>query len=266
MPKSASLTIVCMVMICSLNSLAADGKATSFADLPPEVQASIKAAMQRNIATEDFTLTASDGANGDEFGLSLAIDGNTVVVGALEAGQGLGAAYVFVKPANGWANMTQTAELTASDGRQAGCFGCSVAISGNTVVVGDVGLSTAYVFVEPKSGWSNMTQTAELQSGASSSCMGWSTSIDAKVVAAGSQCNTGFKGAAFVFVEPAQGWRNTSTPTLRLSIPFSHGQDYFGTSVAVSGTSGVVGAPYAPAGPPPQFEPGPGEAFLSTAK
>ena len=52
------------------------------------------------------------------------------------ATSGQGAAYVFTEPGSGWANMTQTAELTPSDGAADDKFGDSVAISGNTVVVG----------------------------------------------------------------------------------------------------------------------------------
>ena len=43
---------------------------------------------------------------------------------------------MFTEPGSGWANMTQTAKLTASDGAAGDCFGYSVSISGNTVVVG----------------------------------------------------------------------------------------------------------------------------------
>jgi hypothetical protein len=67
-------------------------------------------------------LSASDGAggspNGNRFGYSVAVSGNTVVVGApfhavgsLPQGVQAGAVYVFQKPAGGWANATQTAEL-----------------------------------------------------------------------------------------------------------------------------------------------------------
>ncbi len=48
----------------------------------------------------------------------------------------IGAAYVFTEPGSGWANMTQTAKLTASDGAASDYFGFSISISGNTVVVG----------------------------------------------------------------------------------------------------------------------------------
>ena len=89
---------------------------------------------------QEAKLTASDGAADDFFGDSVSISGSTLVVGAYEAMVGTyaeqGAAYVFTEPASGWANMTQTAELTASDGAAYDRFGWHVAISGNTVVVG----------------------------------------------------------------------------------------------------------------------------------
>ena len=102
-------------------------------------------------------LTASDGAAGDSFG-SVAVSGDTVVVGASGHDVGpnanQGSAYVFVKPPTGWASGTQTAKLTASDGAALDFFGGSVAVSGDTVVVGaggdDVAFAdqgSAYVFL-----------------------------------------------------------------------------------------------------------------------
>src|SRR5271157_1509708 len=111
-------------------------------------------------------LTASDGNYSDEFGRDVAISGKTVVVGAPLATVGSvyeqGKAYIFVKPESGWSNMTQVAELTPSDGSQQLEFGVSAAIAagGNTIVIGSTG--GAYIFVKPKNGWTNMTETAEL--------------------------------------------------------------------------------------------------------
>ena len=59
-----------------------------------------------------------------------------MVVGAPFDDSSRGSAYVFVKPASGWTNANQTAKLTASDGANGDQFGVSVAISGDTVVVG----------------------------------------------------------------------------------------------------------------------------------
>jgi hypothetical protein len=102
----------------------------------------------------------------------VAISGDTVVVGAIAdtigAHASQGSAYVFVKPVAGWATMSETAKLTASDGAASDLFGFAVAISGDTVVVGavvdDIGANSnqgsAYVFVKPVAGWATMTETA----------------------------------------------------------------------------------------------------------
>ena len=221
--------------------------------------------------TQTAELTPSDGFDIDNFGFSVSLSEDTAVVGAPSDGDGgskPGRAYVFAEPTGGWTNMTQTAELTPSDGQIGYSFGLSVALSGATAVVGSPGHpegGAVYVFVEPKGGWINMKQTAGLESGTSTGCMGWSTSIDGNVIIAGSQCSSGLKGAAFVFLRPNGGWRNSSNPTLRLSIPFTYGKDYFGVSAAISGTTALVGAPYAPTSPP-CCQPGPGEAFVFIEK
>jgi hypothetical protein len=107
-------------------------------------------------------LTASDGGGiADDFGYSIAMSGDTIVVGAPYA-HDTGAVYVFVKPAGGWASMTETAELTASDGYPNVDFGLSVGISGNTIVAGSYSHNAAYVFTRPQSGWQNITEAAVL--------------------------------------------------------------------------------------------------------
>src|SRR5437764_1371181 len=83
--------------------------------------------------------TSSNGAANGQFGYSVAISGNTLVVGApgttVGSNANQGAAYVFTEPVSGWADMTETAELTASDGAASDAFGFSVSISGHTIVV-----------------------------------------------------------------------------------------------------------------------------------
>lgn len=106
-------------------------------------------------------LTASDGAGSDWFGCSVAVSNDTAVVGARMDNittNDEGSAYIFEKPQEGWASMTQTAKLTASDGEAGDYFGSSVDISSNTVVVGAYGddvngsfSGSAYVFLGPSS-------------------------------------------------------------------------------------------------------------------
>ncbi len=138
-------------------------------------------------------LTAKHGASTDEFGWSVAISGNTVVVGAQGANHGQGAAYVFVKPKTGWRNMTQTAKLTASEGTSD--FGSSVAIDGNTILVGAPN-SGGYIFVKPEQGWKTGTETIILPN--VTSCRGVAIVGDTAVCSVLS---------AFVYLRPKTGWR-----------------------------------------------------------
>ena len=244
------LSIACMVLICCLYSLAADRTTMSFASLAPEAQEGIKAAMEKEIPIQNFTLTASDGADDNQFGTSVAIDGNTVVIGAAYANNQNGAAYVFVKPANGWDNMTQTAELTASNPQEGDCFGCSVAISGGTIVVGALhemigGISPggAYVFVEPIGGWKNMTETAQLTAsdGVDGSLFGRSVAVSVDTILVGA-LNNDLLGSGYIFVKPKGGWIN-STQTAELTASDGIDGDNFGLTVSISGDTAVIGSP-----------------------
>jgi hypothetical protein len=115
------------------------------------------------IFTQQQKLEASDAAAGALFGNSVAILGETVVVGAPRdagaTGSNLGSAYVFVRSGGVW---SQQQRLEASDAAERDLFGTSVAISGETVVVGTDGddgpagndQGSAYVFVRSGGVWS----------------------------------------------------------------------------------------------------------------
>ena len=210
-------------------------------------------------ATQTAELTANDAAEGDQLGASVAIDGNTIVVGSAAHRVGSnseqGAAYVFVMPPGGWKSMTQTAELTAGDGAFDDQFGNSVAISGDTVVVGalnhEVGANTwqgaAYVFTMPAGGWENKTQTAELTAGdgAKDDHLGDSVAVSGSTIVAGAFAHKvgshASQGAAYVFTMPAGGWEN-KTQTAELTANDGVENDVLGTSVAISGDTIVAGA------------------------
>jgi hypothetical protein len=207
----------------------------------------VKAASGWKNMNEVAKLTASDGAQSDELGYAVAISGNTVIVGAPQAvrdgGTLAGAAYVFVKPEGGWANMTETAEFTASDEGPGSYFGGAVAISGNTALIngvgnGGMGGGTEYVFVEPASGWTSGTETAQLTS--SSGDVG-NAAISGDTVVGGSAAFNRWTGAAYVFVKPAGGWQNM-TETAMLTDSNGKIGDDFGWSFAISGNTVLVSA------------------------
>ena len=166
-----------------------------------------------------------------------------------------------MEPGSGWADMTQTAKLTASDGAGGDYFGYSVSISGDTVAVGaydatvggNLYQGAAYVFVEPGSGWADMTQTAKLTAsdGAGGDSLGVSVSIDGDTVVIGSPVatvggNSG-QGAAYVFTEPGSGWADM-TQTAKFTASDGAADDYFGNSISISGDTIVVGVSNATVG------------------
>jgi hypothetical protein len=210
----------------------------------------VKPASGWNDMTETAKLTASDGRDGDKLGTAVAISGNTVVAGApANPDVGVhGKAYVFVKPSSGWANRTQNAKFTASDGKNNDFFGNSVSIGGNTVVVGApqrqpaIGPGAAYVFVKPVEGWKNAHETAELTAsdGVVNDGLGTSVSISGDTIAAGAPTARSAHGVVYVFVRPAKGWID-STQTAELTSAQSD-TVILGESVSVNGNTIVAGA------------------------
>jgi hypothetical protein len=192
--------------------------------------------------TETAKLTASDGQGQDLFGDSISISGNTVAIGAEQMARGSGKAYVFVMPAGGWTDMTQTAELTPSKPIIDSIFGNAVGIDGDTVIVGQAYKNHAYVFVKPVAGWTNENETAELSptDAVTFDQFGYSVAIRGRTVVVGKPSLTN-SGGAYVFIKPSGGWTNM-TQTAKLSALDGKPNDYFGSSVFTNGSLTLVGA------------------------
>ncbi len=231
-------------------------------------------------------LKASNADASDLFGGSVAVSGNTVVVGAiLESGNATGvngiqadnsaefsgAAYVFVRDGGGvW---SQQAYLKASNTDAGDHFGCSVAVSGDKVVVGadkessnatgvngnrfdnSASLSgAAYVFVRDGGGvWSQQAYLKASNTDASD-LFGFSVAISRETVVVGAfgedsnatgvngnrfDNSASLSGAAYVFVRDVGGiWSQQAY----LKASNTDASDLFGDSVGVSGDTVVVGA------------------------
>lgn len=232
------------------------GISTSPSQVGQVVPVFVKPASGWRNMTQTAELAASDSAGAfDNFGASVATNGRTVVVGAPgvttnSSGAPLvqGATYVFVEPTTGWADMTQTAKLTASNGGYGDYLGSSVAISDNTIVSGAPGAlegaGAVYVFVKPDKGWFSKTETVELTSGVFGDVLGWSVAIDKDLVLAGAPQWPAYHGPgfAYLFQKPNTGWRSTSKFNKKLSAPEGAENDYFGYSVAIGDSAAVIGA------------------------
>jgi hypothetical protein len=228
-------------------------------------------------------LKASNTASNDAFGSSVAVSGDTVVIGAVgedsaatgvggdqanNAASGSGAAYVFTRSGGTW---TQQAYLKASNTGSNDAFGYSVAISGDTVVVGAVGEDSnetgtagtgasnsasdsgaAYVFVRSGTTWTQQAYLKASNTGAGDE-FGYSVAISGETVIVGAfwedsaatgingdQANTSAPGAgaAYVFLRGGTAW----SQQVYLKASNSGNSDHFGTSVAISDDTAIIGA------------------------
>ncbi len=203
--------------------------------------------------TLEATLTATGGAANDNFGSSVALSGDTALVGAntddLGANFAQGSAYVFTRSGSTW---TQQAQLTATDGAGGDQFGSSVALSGDTALVGarfdDVGANfdqgSAYIFTRSGTTW---TQQAQLTAtdGAANDLFGFSVALgggagDTALVGAHSDdVGANFdQGSAYVFTRSGTTW----TQQAQLTATDGAASDNLGVSVALSGDTALVGA------------------------
>ena len=157
-------------------------------------------------------LTSSDGLAGDYFSIAVAVDGDTIVIGATKhSGLGVdaGAAYVYTRdfPGNLSSSWTERAILTGSATAEGERLGYSVAIDGDTLVIGAKGMNAntggAYVFTRDSPGdlASNWTERAILEAsdGSAGDQLGWSVAIDGDAIAVGAIFDDSSKGSAYVF-------------------------------------------------------------------
>ena len=197
------------------------------------------------------------GETAGSFGTSVALDGDTALVGAYTTQVGAnvsqGAAYVYTRSGTDW-SLQQI--LTASDGAAMDYFGFSVALSGDAALVGadkdDIGLTSdqgsAYVFT--RSGGTTWTEQAKLTAadGETKDWFGTSVALSADTALVGAiGANVGLnlmQGAAYVFTDNGTSW------TQEAKLTASNGKiiDFFGNSVAILGDTAIIGAEYADVG------------------
>jgi hypothetical protein len=199
--------------------------------------------------TQEGKLVASDAVAGDRFGAAVAIDGDTIVVGAtdVDGPDQSGCAYVFVRGSSSW---SEQAKLRADAPSPSGQFGVSVAVQGDRAVVGAYtaspvpanGTAPGYAYLYTRSGtiWSFETR---LDAGSTATTnFGAAVALDGSAIAVGAPLESP-GGRVHVF---------------RLSGTWSHegavapvaavAGDRFGAGVALSGDRLVAGAPAAAVG------------------
>jgi hypothetical protein len=199
------------------------------------------------------TFTGDDTDAGDNFGISIGLDGDVAVVGAWlddPDGPDSGSAYVFGRDVGGSESWGQIAKIRGDDLAHADTFGFSVAVRGDLAVVGswldDDGGSesgSAYVFARDAGGPDAWGQTAKLVAGDARPLdrFGIAVAIDGAVIAVGTdRAAAGAAGAAYVFRRDpdTSAWVEAA----RLDQPAGTRGERFGIDVAVGSTAALVGA------------------------
>ena len=206
-------------------------------------------------------LTAVDGASGDLFGISVAIDGNTILVGADlhdEKAEKAGAVYAYVFDGKQWRHE---AKLMADDGGHTDIFGVRVALFGNTALISarrddiegvgkDAG--SAYIFERAliserasgkvKGQW---TQTQKLTAPDGNAddrfARGVALNENTAIISAMHHDAKGENaGALYVFKKHDKQWHFSNKITAKDGLP----QDRFGWNVALSKQTALVAAPH----------------------
>jgi FG-GAP repeat len=262
--RQRSLAPATIVAILLLATMVSAGEGAPLAT--GNAQAAGVPALEISPFAQQGVLSDDSGASGEEFGEAIAISGRTLVVGtthhmAPSTDVEQGAAYVFAAPASGWAHAKQVAILKAPAGESEEAFGRSVAISGNTIVIGApgrevggrTGQGAAYVFVKPASGWSHASPALKLTAtrGQAKEFFGEAVAIAGSTVLVGAPGRkigrNAAQGAVDVF---ARSHSRAASPTqvAQLTAPDGQANDALGISVAASGQSVLAGADLHPVG------------------
>jgi len=203
------------------------------------------------VTQEDATIRANEGEPDDNFGISLAIDGDYAIAGSylhdIGSNTNQGAAYVYRREAGEW---TQQAKLTASDGSSFDQFGYSVAIHGDYCVVGswldNIASSTdqgsVYVYKRELDSWV-FQQKLIASDGSQLARFGESVAIKDDIIVVGGEAGTDeftiTPGAVYVFERSANSW----TQSIKITASDGDPRDGFGHAVAMAGSRMIVGAP-----------------------
>lgn len=194
-------------------------------------------------------LVASDGMPSDRFGISVAVSGDTALVGAPVDDAERGAAYVFTRVQGRW---VEQAKLVAPDGRSLRKFGYAVALSGDIAVIGgstavaallptvhaDPVPGSVYVFRRVKQQWVEQARlTAPASDAVRGDDFGSAVAVSGDTIVVGAR-GVGVGGAAYVFTRAGRTWRQQA----KLSSDDVRSGGDFGAAVSVSGDTAVVGA------------------------
>jgi hypothetical protein len=234
-----TLAVMLVGMTCNDGSTSEMNVANRFAVAAPPASL---------VTVKETKIVAPNGKPSDLFGFSMAMSGDTIIMGTPyedSVAQDAGAAYVFVRTNGVW---TFEQKLVAPDFGAGGWFGYAVAIDGNKAIIGaprangnTLGAGATYVFLRTNGMWIALPKLSATD-GKPGDMFGQSVDISGTSIIMGCP-NSDAKGldagAAYVFV-----WNGSVYIEQKKLFPADFkAEDHFGFSVAMNGETAIVGAP-----------------------
>ncbi len=214
--------------------------------------------LDNSLGSEDAQFAASDPAVNNFFATSVSLSGSGALIGAEGNNSDRGAAYFFSD-----ISTSTSVKLLASDGTHDDEFGAALSLSGTSALVGAFQQNTlqgaAYLFRDLDSACGTVNETARLvaSDGGPINRFGISASLAGSIGLVGADLAHSFQGAAYLFrnLDAATGTINQNAILVASDATAA---SFFGNSVSVSGTNGLVGAYLQKVG----LNAGQGEAYL----
>ncbi|MFI5299181.1 MAG: hypothetical protein ACHREM_13880 [Polyangiales bacterium] len=185
--------------------------------------------------TAKLAPSGGDGA----FGSSVAIDGGTVLIGSPAPVAPLSYAYVFTQSGSTWVQAAMLSSTINLD-----YFGESVSIRGSTALIGAPGNATsgvagaAFVFSKSGAAWTQTAKLLPIGGATLGHNFGGAVALDGAIAIVSDSANNSGTGAAYVFTESGSTW----TQSAKLLSTDGATNDYFGSSVSLSGNTALIGA------------------------
>jgi hypothetical protein len=195
--------------------------------------------------TEQQKLTPTDGIYGGQFGVSVALEGDTAFIGANrddDNGNFSGSVYVFTRSGTTW---TQQQKLNASDGAAQDRFGLCVSLDGDTALISAGGDNTyagsAYIFTRTGTTWTEQ-QKITASDGAANDVFGnfvWLDGSTALIGAPNDDDNGADSGSAYVFIRDGNTWVQQAK---LLPSDGAAGDSFSVWAVSLDGDTALIGA------------------------
>jgi Ca2+-binding RTX toxin-like protein len=178
------------------------------------------------------TIQPKDITHDDQFGQSVALSGDSLIVGAPNKVNGEGAVYMYQRLGNAWVPKSEFLGSANSE------LGHSVAVFGDSALAGAPGANMAFFYAFNGTYWS--TTTVVVAPDGMAGDFGYAVTLDQSTAAIGAPVGVLGHGGVEIYTQSGRKWAAQQTITASTGVS----GDFFGGAVDLSGGILAVGAPF----------------------